>query len=167
MRREEALALDVSCFDFRAKTVKVKQTLTFVTSNTTRVDKFAKNLYSLRSILLPVASLPYLRGYVEKCTGFLFPEKKNNADPITYSQFATMWAHIRAKLDKVAPGAASLHPHLFRHNYATMLCYSNVSRKKAAQLLGHASTQMIDEVYAHIDEEKERAAEKLNAVFSS
>ena len=37
----------------------------------------------------------------------------------------------------------------------------------AAKLLGHANTDMIVKIYAHLDEEKENAAEKLNAVFSN
>ncbi len=43
-----------------------------------------------------------------------------------------------------------------------MLYYSGITIKKAAALLGHSNTKMIMEVYSHLDEEKEKAVEKLN-----
>jgi integrase len=64
-----------------------------------------------------------------------------------------------------AMGAEDLTAHIFRHNYATMLYYSNVSIKMAAKLMGHNSINMIMEIYAHLDEMQERTAEKLNDVF--
>lgn len=55
-----------------------------------------------------------------------------------------------------------LSPYTFRHNYATMLYYSGISIKKAAKLMGHSDIKMIMRVYAHLDEEKENATERLN-----
>ncbi len=44
-----------------------------------------------------------------------------------------------------------------------LLCFiTPVTIKKAAALLGHSNTKMIMEVYSHLDEEKEKAVEKLN-----
>ena len=42
---------------------------------------------------------------------------------------------------------SGLTAHIFRHNYATMLYYSGISIKKAAQLMGHANTKMIMEIF--------------------
>lgn len=47
---------------------------------------------------------------------------------------------------------SGLTAHIFRHNYATMLYYSGISMKKAAQLMGHSDTKIIMEVYAHLDD---------------
>lgn len=55
-----------------------------------------------------------------------------------------------------------LTAHIFRHNYATMLYYSGISELKAVELMGHADGKMIKEVYAHLDEEKEKAVERLD-----
>ena len=84
---------------------------------------------------------------------------------MSHTAFEYFWNRIRRKLSTIAPEAEELTPHYFRHNYATMLYYSNISPKKAAALLGHANTKMIMEIYAHLDEEKENASEKLNAIF--
>jgi len=164
MRREEALALEPSCFDFRRKSVTVRQTITF-TFGQTILEKSAKNYYSLRSIHLPEPCVQFLKDYCASCKRFLFPASRNEELLMCNSSFNLFWNRIRSKLAKVAPEAEELTPHYFRHNYATLLFYSNVSRKKAAQLLGHASTKMIDEVYAHLDEEKENTSAKLNAIF--
>ncbi len=44
----------------------------------------------------------------------------------------------------------------FRHDFATQLYYSDISRKKAVEMMGHAGTQMIESVYAALDAEKEK-----------
>jgi hypothetical protein len=51
---------------------------------------------------------------------------------------------------------------IFRHNYATMLYYSGISLIKAVELMGHADVTMIQKVYAHLDEQKENADQKLD-----
>lgn len=165
MRREEALALKPSCFDFKNKTVTIRQTINFVTSNQTIIVDKAKNIYSLRTIYLPDVCLSFLKKYVSSCKGYLFPNQSGENDLITMSQFLTLWRRIRIKLSKICPSAMELHPHLFRHNYATMLYYSNMSLKMAAKLLGHSDTTMLNKVYAHLDEKKELTTLKLNSVF--
>lgn len=59
-----------------------------------------------------------------------------------------------------------LTPYTFRHNYATMLYYSGVSLKMAARLMGHSDINIIMKIYAHLDEQRENAAEKLNIEIS-
>lgn len=56
-----------------------------------------------------------------------------------------------------------LTPYTFRHNYATILYYSGISLKMAAKLMGHSDIKMIMKIYAHLDEEQENTAEKLDA----
>lgn len=164
MRSEEVRALDPSCFDFKAKTVTVKQTLAPLG---VVVQNKAKTKKSLRTIPLPDPCVPFLRQYVESCGGgFLFPTARDKKRVMYGNCFFYFFENIKKKLVPLAPEAASLHPHVFRHNYATLLYYSEVSPKKAADLLGHTDTKMINELYAHLDENKERTVEKLNAVFS-
>lgn len=165
MRREEAVALEPSCFDFRAKTVTVKQTVTFQKGGTI-ITKSAKNFYSLRVINLPERCVPFLREYVAGCKKWLFPSNMDPEKLLCTSSFHLIFNRIKKKMAVLAPEAATLHPHLFRHNYATMLYYSQISPKMAAKLMGHADTTMITKVYAHLDESKENAAEKLNAIFN-
>ena len=162
LRREECLALDFAALDFRAKLLHVRQALVF-DGNAPKIER-TKNIHSVRAVNIPAAFLPVLKAYSIDKSGLLF--SMPDGSPITKSSFRCMWDHIKAAMIEETPDAETLTPHIFRHNYATQLYYSDISIKKAAQLLGHSDTTMITKVYAHLDETKENAAEKLDAVFS-
>ena len=162
LRREECLALDCSAVDLKKRLLHVRRAVIF-DGNAPKIER-TKNTYSIRSIPIPAAFVPDLRSYVADKVGLLF--SMPDGSPLTKSSFRRLWERIQAALMIDAPEAQTLTPHILRHNYATMLYYSNISPKKAAYLLGHANTKMIMEVYAHLDEEKEKTAEKLDAVFS-
>ena len=162
LRREECLALDFSHLDFRQKLVHVRQALVF-DGNAPKIER-TKNIHSVRAVNIPAPFLPVLKAYAKDKSGLLFC--MSNGSPITKSSFRRMWDKIKAAMIQETPDAETLTPHIFRHNYATQLYYSEISIKKAAQLMGHSDTAMITRVYAHLDETKENAAEKLDAVFS-
>lgn len=44
----------------------------------------------------------------------------------------------------------SVHPHLFRHSYATHAVRGGMHPTTLRQILGHSSTRMIDQVYSHL-----------------
>ena len=57
--------------------------------------------------------------------------------------------------------------HSLRHTYATQLIRRGVSIEVIAELLGHSSTE-ITKIYAHIlEDDKQKAVEKLNDIFTS
>lgn len=165
MRKEEALALLPSDFDFKNMTVKVSRVLVYDGNDAVINEGMAKNKYSLRTIPLPDAAVPLLKDYVQNCDGYLFCQVKGKGlmSKTSYNKF---WKRIRKALLPLAPSADTLTAHIFRHNYATMLYYSGVTPKMAAKLMGHKDTTMILKIYAHLDEQKEMAAVKLNNVFS-
>ena len=164
LRREEALALDRSSFDFVKKTVTVSKVVVYDRNRTVVCDDTAKNEYSLRTVPLPSPCIDVLKSYSESVDGYMF-RSANSTLPLSRTAYQDFFDRIRKKLLSLAPSAKTLTAHIFRHNYATMLYYSNISIKQAAKLMGHGSTQMITEVYAHLDEKKERTAEKLEEVF--
>ena len=47
-----------------------------------------------------------------------------------------------------------------------MLYYSDISQKKAVELMGHSDLKMIMEVYAHLDEKKEAVQAKINKAIA-
>ena len=162
LRREEALALEVKHVDLKNKHIKVSQALVF--DKNTPVIERTKNSYSNRLVPIPTVLVPFLRDYVKDKQGLLFT--MSDGSPMTHSSFVKFWQGIQKALSEYAPTAKTLTPHLFRHNYATLLYYSNISRKKAAEIMGHADTTMIDKVYAHLDEMKENTSEKIDKVFN-
>ena len=52
--------------------------------------------------------------------------------------------------------------HQLRHSYCTMLYYAGIKIKKAQELMGHSSADMVYNIYTHLDNERENTAETLN-----
>lgn len=52
--------------------------------------------------------------------------------------------------------------HQLRHSYCTMLYYAGIKIKKAQELMGHSSADMVYNIYTHLDEERENVDETLN-----
>ena len=173
LRREETLALTRTDFDFSVKTVTINKAIAFDANTPTQ--KEPKSFSGYREIPIPDQVIPFLKSYISSLDGFLLFTKMDGS-PITKSSYDKMWASIVRKLNhaittkseqklKITP-ITGLTAHIFRHNYATMLYYSNISIKKAAYLMGHSNTKLIMEVYSHLDEEKENVSEKINQAIS-
>ena len=165
LRREEALALTVSDIDIERKVVMVRRTLIFDKNNPV-IKNSAKSSAGRRDVPIPAAFLTELSEYLKDCQQLIFPMPTRPTEYMTHSSYVKFWNGIVRVLAPYAPSAEELTAHIFRHNYATILYYSEVSIKKAAKLLGHSNTQMIMQIYAHLDEQKENTAEKLNDAFS-
>ena len=165
MRREEALALTPAAFDFKNHCVMVSQTLVFDAGSPV-IRKAAKSSASLRTIHMPQKYVESIREYVERQTGLVFPMPSDPTRPMTLSSYTKFWQGIQKSMVPFAPEASELTAHIFRHNYATQLYYSGITVKMAAKLMGHANTNMIMRIYAHLDESKELSAEKLDQVFT-
>ena len=54
-----------------------------------------------------------------------------------------------------------------RHSYCTMLYYAGVKIKKAQELMGHSSADMVYDIYTHLDEERENANDLINDYVSN
>lgn len=159
LRREEALGLRLRDVDLDAQEVRVRQVVTFP-ENSAVIRPCAKNDTSIRAVPLPASCVERVRPWynVRTLSGadpdeLLFPDFSKTV----YRRF---WEKITAKLD-----SPTLTAHMFRHNYATLLYYSGVTLKQAAVLLGHSSTRMILEIYAHLDDEREDLRGKINSII--
>lgn len=53
-----------------------------------------------------------------------------------------------------------------RHSYCTMLYYAGIKIKKAQELMGDSSADVIYNIYTHLDEERENADELINDYIS-
>lgn len=182
LRREEALALTKNDFDFQKMHVSVNTAIAF--DGNAPVVKAPKNGCSIRSVPLPADCVKQIQSYLSNLnTIYLFT--KRDGSIMTHSAYVKFWKSIlkelnncamtdnQKKLYDAAPDTLKVNmlpirdltAHIFRHNYATMLYYSNVSIKMAASLLGHSDTKMIMTIYAHLDEEREDLVNKLNNVI--
>ena len=58
-------------------------------------------------------------------------------------------------------GIESTHFHALRHTFATNCINSGADAKSVSEILGHASTSVTIDTYAHLTEEKKRKQEEV------
>lgn len=162
LRPSEALALQVSDFDFQKKVLHVTKSLEMTNDNCSHVKstKTGEN----RDIPVPDQLIPYLRKSFKNKNGFLL-FTKTDGQQFTKSAYKSMqtrvWDKVNAALG--AKGGLNLVKgrtfYDFRHYRATELYYlcqkGKISTKYAASLLGHSETMFLS-IYSHIDEKKEK-----------
>ena len=164
LRREEVFALQKESFDMKNRLVKISQTVVF-DGNNPILKHSAKSKSGIRNVPIPKDLADTIISYVNSLSDgdFLF---SHNNGMVTMSSAWVRWERIVRALQKVSnEPIKGLTMHIFRHNYATMLYYSGISIKKAADLLGHSDINMIMKVYAHLDENQENTVEKLDSVI--
>ncbi len=165
VRRGEALALQSSDFDWDANTVSISKVIIF-TRDGSELKPYPKSDNGIRVIPLSPEAVEHLKPYVEQCTDKYLLHGKTS-EMMTANAFRRMWESVITSLNKAVgynpykkdrgePPIQGLTPHVFRHNFCTILCYRvpEISTKMIAKLLGD-NEKMVLEVYSHIVMEKE------------
>lgn len=68
---------------------------------------------------------------------------------------------------KIVKGKKVIHgltAHVFRHNYATMLYYTDVPVKDALYLLGHSNIKITLDIYTHLDKNNNNISDKFQNI---
>lgn len=178
LRQGELLGLQWKHIDLDKKTITVNQTLktySDIKSDGTRSLVTAlqtpKSKHSIRVVPIPeslVAVLNKQKASTIKKAAAL--DKPFNDDVYVFTNSQLSYVDARALLRSYK---RMLHRnnirerdfHSLRHTYATQLIRRGVSIEIIAELLGHSSTE-ITKIYAHIlDDDKQKAVEKLNDIF--
>lgn len=167
LRRGECLALNSSDIDLKDRKLRINKALYFDDDMQGQI-KEPKTTKSIRFVPIPSVLCPELINYLSDNKKVLFGKKTNAECYMSQSSYTKFWNGIVKKIEshtnEIPP--TPLTAHIFRHNYATLLYYSNVSLKQASELLGHSNTKMIMDIYAHIDSKKENIDNKINDMFS-
>ena len=165
LRKEEALALKKSDFDFDSQILKVEHAVKFISNRPTEKEtKTGKNRYLMM--------FPY---HIETFMAFLLccddedPHIFRNLQDgkwITQQSFRRMYAAIMSKLKNKAVELGeevpeNLTSHIFRHGFATDLYYAGVGLKDAQYLLGHSTASVTMDIYTHLDKRRTDARDKL------
>ncbi len=173
LRREEALALRIQDVDVRKTLIHIRQVVIYP-DNEPILKPSPKSAAGQRSVNIPDSVLPTIRQHIRELSSLnpdtlLFSDRRGK--PFSKTMYRRFWDKIIKEMNAAVATEENPTPiqgltaHIFRHNYATLLYYSGISIKKAAELMGHSNTNMIMQVYAHLDEEKENTVEKLNAAI--
>lgn len=168
LRREEALALMKSDFDFKNNKLTINRAVIFNGNNAE--IKGTKSFAGIRQLDIPAECVEFFKNYINDLNS-LYLFCKLDGSLITKSSYDKMWRQILKKMNaavitdsekQLGITPISITAHYFRHNYCTLLYYSGLSLGKAVELMGHADYRMIMNIYKHLDEEKEKTAEKIN-----
>lgn len=170
LRRGEALGMTVADIDLGRQEARVCRSVELI--NNSSAIKAPKSYRGVRTVPLAPQMTEFLRGYLPTLESDYLIHNRNGGI-MTLSSFRRMWEQIMAKLNETAGGTKQvkaifgLTPHIFRHNFCSMLCYQipAISTKKVAQILGDDESMVI-QVYSHILEEKEDAPAALARAFS-
>lgn len=166
LRREEALALKRSDVDLENHTLRVCRVLTF-SGNKPVIEETAKTSNSLRTVPIPDIVFDFVCEYCKPLDDDCFLVHMKNGELVTHSGCRRLWERIRKAISKRLGYDTDILAHDLRHNYCTKLWYSDVTALGAARLMGHADATMVTRIYAHLDEEREQMAAKVNQAFKS
>lgn len=180
LRRQEVLALRVKDVDLKGKMIHVRNVIVFDV-NTPVWKTIPKSQDGQRSVPIPDDLLFGISRHIHDLgvKASISPKDDStllfttNCRMMTKSSFRATWTRIIKAMNASVSTRQEPNPingltaHIFRHNYATMLYYSNISILKAADLMGHSDIKLIMDVYAHLDEEKEQAIDKINEVIKA
>ncbi len=127
---------------------------------------------SFRTIDIPDILKSTLEEYLKNIDMYLFTKQDGKLH--TKSSFRGFWNSIVRRINIAAGGHAGsrsrkklvvihgLTPHIFRHNFATMLYYADVDILMARDILGHKDERTTLRTYTHLDKEKSDSITKLN-----
>lgn len=164
VRKEEALALTDDDIDLKKKTISINKVLIWPV-NQPELKLTTKSDAGRRTLPLPDKLLPSIKKIVGQ--GILF-QKETDGGYMSDAAFRRMWQHIRKKCSDVygEDFATDITPHLFRHNYATMLHDKGVDIKVAQLLLGHNDISVTLSIYTHLDKTNvSEIGDTINNIF--
>lgn len=170
MRRGEILALIQNDIDLKHDTIDVNKAIGY--SQNQAYLKQPKTAAGYRTIDILSPLRPILCDYLYNLDAiYLFTDSKGQIMSKTvYRRFRNK---IYQKL-QIAAGykgsgpdpIAGLTPHIFRHNFATMLYYAGVDVKEAQRIPGHSDSRTTIDIYTHLDQEKSKSKSKMEAFIA-
>lgn len=175
MRKEEITALQISDVDLENKTIKINKAVSFI-HNQAKL-KTTKNKKSRE---IPILNIVHkeLEKKITYCKehkiNYLFTMQTNNKKMLSDTAIRRMLESFLLSLNKLylkkhkdddnKENLKEIHftIHQLRHSYCTMLYYANIGIKEAQNLMGHASADMVYDIYTHLDSQRENTLNSLN-----
>lgn len=159
MRKEEIVPLTVNDIDIENRTISINKAVTFVHN-----QPVVKNTKNKKSRTVPILDIVYdiVCELVNNANGNLLFYKETDKKMLTDSAIKRHLESFLYDINKNRTELIKFTCHQLRHSYCTMLYYANVKIKKAQELMGHSSADMVYNIYTHLDEQRENAEELIN-----
>lgn len=168
LRPEEAVALTVDRIDLENQKLIVKEAVSLATNQPKK--KPTKNLKN-RNIPIPDFLFELLKERVSYCNQnkikYIFTKETDKYSMLTKQALKIHLKSFLNELNKDLDTKITFSYYQLRHSYCTMLYYAGVKIKKAQELMGHSSADMVYNIYTHLDEERENAEDLINNYISS
>lgn len=181
MRGGELCGLQWQDIDFERGLIFIRHTLSYVRNVGQPRGQHKKDEYTSRYelqapktdagerfIVMPSPLPPLLKEQKERQAAFLQEKGFSNPNNMVFLSVNGNYygeQHLNAKFKKLARQLGfpdDIHLHCVRHTTASLLINSGVPSKVIADQLGHASSSITENIYAHIFEEsKAKAAQAL------
>lgn len=161
MRKEEIVPITTDDIDLTNKRIRINKAVTFIHNQP--VLKSTKNT---RTRYVPILDIIYelVIDLVKKQKNKLLFTKEIDDKMLTDSAIKRHLESFLYSLNKNKKDSKKIHftCHQLRHSYCTMLYYADVKIKKAQELMGHSSADMVYNIYTHLDEQRENAEFLIN-----
>ena len=161
MRKEEIVPITINDIDLINKRIRINKAVAFIHNQP--VLKTTKNT---KTRYVPILDIIYdlVVKLVNNSTNQLLFTKEIDNNMLTDSAIKRHLESFLCSLNKDKHENEKIHftCHQLRHSYCTMLYYSNVGIKKAQELMGHSSADMVYNIYTHLDEQRENSENLIN-----
>lgn len=177
LRTEEIVPLEIDDINLKRRNLVINKAVYFINGK-----PYVKETKNKKERVLPIYDIIYepLKNYIEECKNnnqkLLFVTQ-NSKEMLTAPALRWMlnsfliamnkqYEEDQKQIDKnfelTGDNRIYFTDHILRHSFCTMLYYAGVKIKKAQQLMGHSSADMVYNVYTHLDEERENDEELVN-----
>lgn len=163
MRKEEIVPITVQDINLKNKTISINKAVTFIHN-----QPILKSTKNKKTRIVPIPDIVFnlVNDLVDNATKnkrtLLFVKETDNKMLTDIS----IKRHLESFLNDLNKNDSNIKIkftcHQLRHSYCTMLYYANVRIKKAQELMGHSSADMVYNIYTHLDEERESAEILIN-----
>lgn len=159
MRKEEIVPLTKNDIDLINKTISINKAVAFVHN-----QPILKSTKNKRTRIVPILDITYdlIENLVNNTDGDLLFTKESDNKMLTDSAIKRHLESFLYDLNRTHDMPIKFTCHQLRHSYCTMLYYAGVKIKKAQELMGHSSADMVYNIYTHLDEKRENANELIN-----
>lgn len=164
MRKEEIIPLTKKDIDLTNKTISINKAVTLPHN-----QPILKDTKNKKTRIVPILDVIYdlVSDLANNSKGDLLFTKVSDNKMLTDSAVKRHLESFLKDLNDERSMPIKFTCHQLRHSYCTMLYYAGVKIKKAQELMGHSSADMVYNIYTHLDEQRENADKMINEYINN
>lgn len=165
MRKEEIVPITINDIDLKNKTISINKAVTFIHN-----QPILKTTKNKKTRIVPILDVVYelVKNLVTDAINnnrillFVKETDKKMLTDVSIKRHLESFLNDLNQIKSDDVPKINFTCHQLRHSYCTMLYYADVRIKKAQELMGHSSADMVYNIYTHLDEKRENAEDLIN-----